>query len=229
MLKFVCYKWCNEQSNKNVYVYKADHVNRLYNMLERKLRQPFELYCITDDSNNLNPFIKTIPLPVEYKLWGERWCLVWSFSEEMKELVGDRFAVLDLDVVIVDYIDDLFDNDHDIVLMKGTSKNKTPYNTGFIYMKAGSRRLIWDFFDVELAVRLQEKTRYVGTAQSWVGAFLREEAVWSKKEGVYAYRLLKDKENLPENAKIVFFPGAKDDPSQTEVQKQSPWILEHWR
>jgi hypothetical protein len=32
----------------------------------------------------------------------------------------------------------------------------------------------------------------------------------------------------PDNARIIFFNGSYD-PSQEELQKECPWILEHWR
>jgi hypothetical protein len=54
--------------------------------------------------------------------------------------------------------------------------------------------------------------------------------VWTEEDGVYgAGRLFGGKTDkgvqseLPENAKIVFFPGDRN-PSQPEVRQAHPWI-----
>jgi len=60
---------------------------------------------------------------------------------------------------------------------------------------------------------------------------LDKELHWDKSDGIYDFRLHlleQGKKELPEDAKIVMWPGPRD-PSQEQWREQFPWIEEHYR
>lgn len=100
----VCIKWGQ--------AYKADYVNRLYNMVKRNTTVDFNFYCFTEISEGLDPSIIVKPLPLmnvapednRYAYRKE----AGLCDDNLGDLRGQRVVFLDLDVVIVDNIDDLF-------------------------------------------------------------------------------------------------------------------------
>lgn len=85
--------------------YTSDYVNRLYNMVSRNITVNYEFVCLTEDSKDLNPNIKVIPLKLSEQIEGW-WYKPMVFNPEL-ELKG-TILFLDLDVVIFENIDKLF-------------------------------------------------------------------------------------------------------------------------
>lgn len=96
MLNVICVKWGDK--------YSANHVNRLYRMVEKNLTIPFEFHCYTDDDTNIIPWINIIPIEEEYERW---WNKLYLFK---KGLFTGPCLYLDLDVVIQKNIDSLLDH-----------------------------------------------------------------------------------------------------------------------
>lgn len=92
-----CLKWGTK--------YSPEYVNNLYAMVKRNLSLPFEFVCFTDDNKNLNTEITTKPLidPTLKGWWGK----VSYFKKPLFDFKGVALC-LDLDIVIVDNIDQLF-------------------------------------------------------------------------------------------------------------------------
>ena len=118
MLKVVCFKWeytggvrLPSSINNN---YTAEHVNKLEEMVARNLSLPHEFICITDNPVGIN--CRTIPLWNKCKELGGCYNRLYVFSEDMKELIGDRFVCIDLDCVIVGSLDALFIRQDDFMI-----------------------------------------------------------------------------------------------------------------
>lgn len=85
--------------------YPKQYVTTLYSMLKRHLAW-FHLHCITDKPAELPPQIITHPLPDDdLKGW---WWKLSLFNPEYYPKLPNRFLFLDLDIVILDWIEDLF-------------------------------------------------------------------------------------------------------------------------
>ena len=93
----MCVKWGTK--------YSAEHVNRLYRMARRNISLPFTFYCYTEDPTDIDPAIIIIPLDLSLNLEAWWWKLT-MFKEN--DLVGINLF-FDLDVVIQNNIDNLFD------------------------------------------------------------------------------------------------------------------------
>ena len=93
----MCVKWGTK--------FSAEHVNRLYRMARRNISLPFTFYCYTEDPTDIDPAIIIIPLDLSLNLEAWWWKLT-MFKEN--DLVGINLF-FDLDVVIQNNIDNLFD------------------------------------------------------------------------------------------------------------------------
>ena len=232
MLTFVCFKW--QKPTKGfvlpaaISAYTAEHVNTLQRMLQRHYHKPHRLICVTDDPRNIE--CETIPLWDKCKYLGGCFNRLYTFSPEMKHLFGSRFVCIDLDCVIVNDVTPLFDYDDEFIInsynpVKLEGYPDQHYNGALYMMKAGARRKVWDAFDPVESVRLVQNSPElcIGSDQAWIRLCLgKGEPRWGNHDGVWEFRQVTD--TLPENARIVFFAGARD-PSQRRYR----WVIEHWR
>ena len=91
--------------------YDASYVNKLYNMVSRNLSRKFRFICLTDDNSGFLPTIETFDIPKLnlpegfQKGVGQNWS---RFRKKISDIKG-QCLFLDLDVIIVNGIDELFD------------------------------------------------------------------------------------------------------------------------
>jgi hypothetical protein len=193
--------------------FTAEHVNNLYNMLKRNLQVSFELICTTDDSKGINDRIHCIDLLNKGEEWSKGcYRKIRAYDPALLKIMGNRFLMIDLDVVILEDITDLFLRTEDIVLWKLQGR----YNTSICLITIGTRAYVWENFNINNAPELE---------QHYIDRAIPGEAVWTEEDGIYKFV---DGVELPENARIIFFNG-RHDPSKLELQEQYPWIREHWR
>ncbi len=233
-ISIVTFKWRKPSTGyklKSPVEYSAEHVNILYKSVKRNTTIPFKFICVTDDPSGLNKEIQVIDLWDKYKNLGGCYNRLYIFSEEIKNLLGERFICIDLDCVIVDNIDAILTRKEDFIINKFISKggHNQIYNGGLIMMTAGTRKGVWEDFhpikSLETLDRLRNEKNLVGSDQAWIQVNLGEnESMFTENDGIYDYSFLPDKK-LPENAKMIFFPG-KVDPSQEKDKVE--WIIKHW-
>lgn len=234
-IAIVTFKWKKPSTGyklKSPVEYSAEHVNILYNSVKRNTTIPFKFICVTDDSNGLNEEIQVVNLWDKYKSLGGCYNRLYIFSEEIKNILSERFICIDLDCVIVNNIDSILTRKEDFIINKFISKggHSQIYNGGLIMMTAGSRKQVWEDFhpekSLEILDRLRNEKNLVGSDQAWIQVNLGEnESMFTENDGIYDYSFLPDKK-LPENAKMIFFPG-KVDPSQEKNKVE--WINHHWK
>ena len=111
-VNILCMKWGSK--------YGADYVNKLYSMVARNLSKPFRFICLTDDAKGLMSNVECFPIPkISVELSGpERgWNKLAVFQESLYDITGDILC-LDLDLIIVGSLDDLFE-----ITVKASEKN----------------------------------------------------------------------------------------------------------
>jgi hypothetical protein len=201
--------------------YKADHVHRMRSMLARHLHVPHRFVCITDQPIE---GIETLPL------WddglGGCYRRLKVYDPEFTAL-GDRFAIIDLDAVIVADVTPLVTRTEPLVLnaYNGINPGKDPdqyYNGALQLMSRGAHPEIWREFDPETTPgRVQAARNCIGSDQAWLRVRLGKSIPrFTNADGVYEYRQFK---TLPSNARLVFFSGRRD-PSM-----EGGWVPTHWR
>lgn len=236
-LTIATFKWCPPPGYRSTF--GPETVNVLAKMVGRHYARPHRVVCITDDPAGLDPEIAVVPL------WSDHahvpsphggknpscYRRLRTFSPEMVDVLGPRFVVVDLDVVLVGDVAPLWDRPEDFVIW-GDTHPTTHYNGSMLLMTAGARRQVWDRFDADTSPRLAMAAGCFGSDQGWISYCLGGgEARWSCADGVYSYRnhLRPDpvtRKKLPENARIVMFHG-RHDPWGEEAQGLS-WVRRHY-
>lgn len=232
MLTVCCFLWFDPQGARNpVYVYNESHVKTLERMVKRHLSMPHEFVCVSDRSID---GIKTIPLDWTMHIPGTRYAKLMLFRPN-GALAGKRVLYLDLDTVITRAIDPIVRRDEDLVLWRNPNygvPGRAFYNTSIILHSCGSRPELWTDFD-KLATPYILRKQWGGTDQAWVShRASKDEAHWTAADGVYGAGRLGDVSPgagtfLPDNARVVFFPGERE-PSMAKVKAKHQWIAEHY-
>jgi len=240
-MKVVCFKWEHRGGYKlpnGIGRYTAAHVNRLQRAVAKHLSIPHEFICITDDPVGVE--CRTIPLWNKCMDKGACFNRLYVFSEDMRNLIGERFICIDLDVVITGSMDDIVSRPEDFVINQyydyGNTNRDQYYNGALIMMDAGARSHVWERFaedidgNVEMIKEKREQRKLVGSDQAWISHTLgRGEAMFTDEDdGVMAYRLLQNDghgKRLTKNSRMVFFAGVNDP---TKSYYTNSWIREYW-
>ena len=237
-LKVVCWKWEAPIGYRSAFTHLQ--VNTLYSMVKRHYHKPFELVCITDNERLLDPAIRVIPLKQVEKfahlpsphggLNPACYRRLVMYSEEAREMIGERFVSVDLDVVLVDDVTPVWDRPEDFMIW-GETLRRTPYNGSMQLMTAGARKQVYDRFDPDTSPRAARTAGFDGSDQAWISYVLGpHEKRWTKDDGVYSFRLhvKPNAGKMPKGARVIFFEG-QVDPWSPFAQKLCPWIKEHWQ
>jgi len=225
-----------QESNKCEY--NAETVNTWADMVSRNLTIPHRLACVTDDPEGIE--IDTMPLPRDFDaIRSAAWCeqagapqcyrRITLFSPDAEQIFGaKRFVSMDMDCIVTNNIDYLFQRDDDFVMYKGTS-GKRPYNGSMVMMTAGARSQVYTRLMTEgkgLVDAAQEQ--YLGSDQAIISYVLgRGEQVWGEGDGVYFWSprfKRQSKRRPPGNMSLLFFPGAPKPWQALEY----PYIRKYW-
>lgn len=236
MINVVCFKWRGPQDYRSQFNFK--HVNILFHMVSRNYRKPFRFHVVTDNPDHIDPDI------IIHKLWDDHAHLpspsghgnpscyrrLKVFSQEARQMFGERIVTLDLDVVITGDMAPLWDRTEDIVLW-GDTHPTTFYNGSMVLLKAGARKHVWENFDPDRSPALAKSAGHFGSDQGWISAALGpHEMKWGKADGVYSFRndiLPTYQGMLPKNARIVVFHGGHDP--WGPIAQRLPWVRDNWR
>jgi hypothetical protein len=239
-LTVACFYWRDNQDRcQNVYEYSGEDVNLLRAMVARHLNLDHEFVCVTDRPEDIHPAIRTIPIDRRLHIPGGRYAKLAVFAPDAEKVFGPRVWALDLDTVIVNDVTPLVDRDEDLVLWRNPNfglPRRAFYNTSMMLVRTGTRTEFYTKFDPRRSPdQCRGATGWGGTDQalvSWLAS--RDEAHWTAEDGVYGAGRLGDycpdlaQTVLPENARIVFFPGRRH-PKMDSVHERHPWVKEHYR
>lgn len=222
-LQIVLWKWRDPRKRHILFDYSAEAVNRKRDELRRFLDMPYDLVCITDDAAGLASDIRILPLWSEGRALGGCWCRLKAFAPEMRELIGPRFAWIDLDSIVVGPLAPVLQRREPALFYRSDSVPGTPYNGSLLLMDAGARAEVWRRFDPATSPARARAAGYEGSDQSWIAYVLGErEPVWTREDGVLHFAL-DCVPDLPAHGRIVFFPGVHK-PHMARTREHAPWI-----
>lgn len=231
---FCCFKWKPDekkllpsQRNIDYGAIGADHVNRLFRAVGRNLHIPHRFVCITDDPAGLAPGIAVVPLWDDCAEMGGCYRRLKIFSKEIKDLIGNRIVMSDIDIVVTGDITPLVDRPEPLILYR---HSQHLCNGGWLVFDAGARSDIWENFDPASSTRLTEQ--YTGTDQSWLKWYLGPEIragkikTIGKADGFYDFRndFLRNGGNLPADCRVMSFAGPRDPSQFTHLD----FVQKHW-
>lgn len=231
MITIVTWLWKTEVYRSQ---YNASHVNAMYHQFQRFLKMPHRFLCVCEDPTGIE--CETHPIwegPLADRVHHKKpncYRRLLAFRPEIEDIFGERFVSVDIDAACVGELDPLFvplvTGAVDFQIWAGGTHPTTPYNGSMWGMKAGARRQVWDNFDPKKSPDDAMRQNFYGSDQAIMALYLNnDEASWSQKDGVYGYRTdLRAKPHLlPNNARIVFFHGARK-PWHEDVQERCPWL-----
>lgn len=234
-MPIVTFKW------KGHIPYTPDDVRIWARQVSRWHDGRCELVCITDDTQEMSDAgidgVRFVPMWRDRFEEGRDWHRLKLFSEEMADLIGPRFTVMDLDTLICGPIGSLLGGEAPFKAWR--DPNRDQYCTSLFQMDAGAFPHVWEGFDPNLAMRLRTSGMFGGYDQAWISHILPGQARWTAEDGVLSFRndilKLNDIENapesaktLPEGARIVNFHG-KYNPRDEAVQNALPWVAQFYQ
>lgn len=232
LIHVYCWKWGDK--------YDFSYAAKLRAMVGRHLTHEHVFACITDDPLACwkagVPGAK-MPEAAEQLLSMDDGCYarLVMFSPTWQETMSvgptDRIVCLDLDLVATGELDGPFTMPGPFRILHGGHFNPCPFNGSVMAIDAGSCPEVWHDFKADVAHYVARNGlhryggSYRGTDQTWIAHKLPGALGWTWRDGIYAYGKPGWPGRLPDDARIVAFPGSAD-PSQLS---HLPWIQEHWR
>lgn len=248
----VCMKWGSK--------YGPDYVNRLYNMVSRNIKRPFKMVCYTDNGEGIVPEVTVMPLPEfaakDLQRHGayQKKTLCRSTLAPFKE--GDNFLFLDLDVVVMGNLDEMFDYKPEkdfVICYNWTRGNGTIGNSSVTRMRVGPLNYIIDDLEKDF-LRYQDKFRTA--SQEYMSSKVIEKygelefwpEQWCRSFQYHSLpkkwmRLFKSPTEPSAETKILLFHGMVNPPDALvgewpgkypfykkwyKTLKPSPWIAKYW-
>lgn len=197
--------------------YNEEYVTKLYNGIKRNITYLFDFICLTD----LDPWeADYIIYPLK-----NNWIKWWS-KIEMFNFTGPVIT-MDLDTVIVNDINPLIDlcyslKENQFSLLRKFIKTHL-MQTG-VMMWNGNWKEIYNMFNYKEARKL-----YYGDDQYTYQTLLNLNAelvpIQDHINGLYSYKrhVLKNKEKLPDDTRIVIFHG---NPRPHQISNE--WMKKYW-
>lgn len=227
------------------------YVNRLHAMVRRNLARQHRFVCLTDDTQGLDQGIETLPLPDVG--WTEGvdvhgWRKVGLFSATLGDLTGQALF-LDLDVVIVDALDPLFDHPGEVVAIVDYALfNRRPRrriaNTSVLRFPIGAYPEVVETFRRDfpsIARRVRNEQEYLshhfldmGLLEYWPRAWCPSFKWDCVAPGPMSYLRTP---RLPGGARVVVFHGRPNPEEAIEGRGgkfyrailPTPWIADYWQ
>lgn len=236
MLTFVTFKWQPNPGYRSSY--GPAQVLTMRNMIARHYRPPHRFVCVTDDGAGLDS-IETVPLWTDHASVLSPHGLhnpscyrrLKLFAPDAGRIFGDRLVAIDLDMIVVDDLEPLFDRPEDFVIWGQSDYPKTQWYNGSLWMlRTGTRPQVWTQFNAQSSPLQAARAGKKGSDQGWLSYILGpKEATWSTADGVYSWRvhLSKLQYTLPVGARVIAFHGHVD-PWSYKAQ-QHDWVREHYR
>lgn len=231
----VCFKWRSRFPYRTTFL--PETVNVLRRMVARRYPHPHEFICVTDDAEGLDAEIRVVPLWDEFadvpspngQTRPSCYRRLKVFSREMASVLGQRFVVIDLDVVFTGDVTSLWHRREDFVIY-GDTHPTTPYNGSMFLLRAGARAQVYETFDPKRSPATTHQAGMFGSDQAWISFCLGAgESKWGRRDGVYSFRNhVQPTGALPADARMVVFHG-RCKPWDDDVQQRHPWVSECWQ
>jgi hypothetical protein len=240
----LCIKWGKK--------YGPEYVNKLHSMVSRHLHRPFRFVCLTDDGTGIDPAVEVKPIPMvgfdefdQRKPWsfGHGWLKLTSFADPLYDLTGQTLF-LDLDIVIVDSLDEFFDQPGTFIVIKEWDKKDGTGNTSCYLYTIGAHTDALDHLKngyPQSIADVRNEQEYItgflnrqGKVSYWPDAWCRSFKRHCMRPGILGWF---SPPTIPAGAKIIVFHGKPNPPdviagvSGKWYRRVLPaqWVADHWR
>lgn len=219
-MNFICMKWGTK--------YSSEYVNKLYRGIHTNTQHKFNFYCITDDNTGLDVAIKPIKLETQFTGWMKKSML---FDDKiLNQITTNAHSVLcfiDLDMIIYNNIDFLFDYNGNFCLMKTDDiqceSSINGYNSSIVIWKRGFGKEIYNVMERYETLLTKQIVRFDHYLEFIIkhSDFIQD--VFKGK--ILDYNTYcKGKDELPSTGAIIAFPRS---PKPHECNES--WISKYWK
>ena len=237
-VNIICMKWGKK--------YDSSYVNKLFNMVSRNLDRDFRFICLTDDNSGFLNSIESFDLPKLNLPDGipERgWMKLVTFSENLFDIKG-QCLFLDLDLIIVNRIDELFELEGDFFIIKDFIRKDSTGNSSVYRFEMGKFFDVLEYFQqnfFEIKSKYRNEQEYLSDYMKknhsldywpiqWCQSFKKNCVRKGFKQLFYTPL-------LPQEAKIIIFHGKPNPPDALKGKSgkwyrkvlPTPWVADHWR
>jgi hypothetical protein len=214
--------------------YEPVYVDRLGEGLWRHMDQRYRFVCVTDRVRTFGRTVMYQERLRDPELSKEKGCFArlrlfdpdWQMALGLSH--GERLLVLDLDLIITGKLSALVNRPEPFVILQGVNSPSHPcrYNGSVWLTTAGYRSDVWHDFSMEQAKTLPILPGGFPGDQEWFQHKLPDAGAFTEQDGVYAFGKGSWPKGsyLPENARIVAFPGSRDPKHFTHL----PWVRQQW-
>lgn len=238
-VNIICMKWGNK--------YGPEYVNKLFGMIKRHLTLPFVLTCFTDDEKGIHPDVQIHDLP-SLKLPSDTpergWNKLSTLQGGLGGLSGD-VLFLDLDIVIVNNIDELFTHPGEFLIIKDAKlKHAVTGNSSAYRFKIGEHEDILKYFQEnfdEVKQTHRNEQAYLSAEVHKKGQLSYWPTAWCPS---FKYHCIKpwpighfSDPIIPEGAKLVIFHGHPEPHEAIAGQthkwyrpvRPTAWVEKYWQ
>ena len=237
-VNIICMKWGNK--------YGPEYVNKLHNMVSKTVNKKFRFICFTENNKGLKSNIEVFPLP-QINMPNNKpergWRKLSILQKNLYDVTG-TCLFLDLDIVIVDNIDPIFDLKGDFFIAFDKRKEKSCIGNSSVFrFEANAHDDIYQNFNNNHSKILREfrnEQAYLSSMIIKKGVFQYWPEPWCPS---FKYHCVPNfplnyflSPKIPNGAKIILFHGLPEPSEAAEGKsgkwyryiKKSPWINEHW-
>ena len=234
----ICMKWGTK--------YGPEYVNTLHSIVDRHLSGAFRFICLTDDETGIDERIECFPIPnLDIEEGPERgWKKLNVFRTGLWDLHGPTLF-LDLDVVITDSIDALFEHPGEFLIIHDWAKGSRDIGNSSVFrFEAGMHQDVIDRFERDhqsIRNQVRNEQEYLTRAvenKSGFGFWPSEWCVSFKYQCMAKFPMTFFKDPiLPSQAKVIAFHGHPTPPEAikgvsrkwTRWVRPTKWVADHWR
>jgi hypothetical protein len=223
MVNIICMKWGAK--------YGPEYVNRLYAMVARNLSIPFRFICLTDNSFGVIAQVEIFPIPsIGIDLNGpERgWNKLVTFKQELYDIKGQTLF-LDLDIVIVSAIDELFELSGSVIIIKDWLKKDGTGNSSVYRFNIGEQPQVLAEFQADfegVKRKYRNEQEYLSAVLLGCGALSYWPEAWCRSFKRHCMHYLPKSlwraPSVPAGAKIIVFHG-HPHPDEAIIGKTGKW------
>jgi hypothetical protein len=135
-------------------------------------------------------------------------------------LVGERFASIDIDVVVTGDLAPLLSGSEPFITWN--KARQEPYNTSLFALEPGYRNDVWTSLSPERIASARRQAAYWTGDQSWVAHVLGPgEPTFGEEAGIIQYRPTKHRDEMPNGVKAAFLCGPYEPRSEST---HSEWM-----
>lgn len=242
-LSVLTYLWHAPLKHERKKAYDADDVRMLQRQAARNLAASHQFACVTDRPELFDGDDDIVAVPIDTRIHipGTCYAKLFPFSHRAQEFLGDYVLAIDLDSIIVGDITPLLRWNEDIILWRnplhywksealGCLSNIVDnpyceYNASVVFHRCGSMCEVYHEFN-PAAPQARDDQWYL----SDIFAGICPE--YTDNDGIYrTFRKNMTGPSvwgeLPENARIITFPGDAAKPWNEATIRENPWILRH--